>query len=160
MVVVALSTIIMGAVISLLVALMQRDQSIRLFAVQCQRQSELAEMLRADIRQAEDVSLPAETMLVVTAPDGGQTRYELAATGCRRIVTRPGEQRPGIVWFAIGPALSWVLEKGPPGQRPLLMVTLTYSNAESGKGSARFPMLVYAALGGDLLNSVSTSHAK
>jgi hypothetical protein len=149
-VVAALAAMVMGVVISLTVALKKRDQAIRAFGVQCTRQSELAELLRTDIRQASDVSLPAETMLVITGVDGRGSRYELTATGCRRTVTTPGEGQPGLDWFAVGPATSWTLEEGSPGQRPLFMVTLNYADSKSAKGSRQLPMLVYAALGADL----------
>jgi hypothetical protein len=150
MVVAALTTVVMGVVISFMIALRQRDQSIRSFAVQCERQSELAEVLRTDIRQAADVTLPAETLLVVTAAGGGETRYELTATGCRRTVARPGRQQPGIDWFAVGPATSWTIDEGPPGSRPLLVVILKYTDSKSHTGARQLPMLVYAALGADL----------
>jgi hypothetical protein len=150
LVVTALSTIVMGTVISLAVVMIQRDRAIRSFAVQRERQSELAEKIRTEIRLADDVSLPAETMLVVTAADGTQTRYELTRSGCRRTVTEPGEDKPGFDLFAVGPATSWTLEKGPPGRRPLLIVTLNRAAPNADLDARPAPLIVYAALGADL----------
>jgi hypothetical protein len=158
MVVVALATMVMSVVISLTVSLKKRDQAIRTFGVHCERQGDLAELLRTDIRHALDVSLPAETLLVVTAQGGQQTRYELTATGCRRAVAMPGQKQPGIDWFAVGPASSWTLDEGPRGERPLLVVTLNYADSDSPTGSRLLPMLVYAALGSDLPVEANSQH--
>jgi hypothetical protein len=157
LVVTALSTIVMGTVISLAVVMLQRDRAIRSFAVQRERQSELAEKLRTEIRQAIDVSLPAETMLVVTAVNGAQTRYELTRAGCRQTVTGPGRDNPGIDLFAVGPATSWTLEKGPPGRRPLFIVTLNRAAPNADPDARPAPLIVYAALGADLPDVVTST---
>jgi hypothetical protein len=150
MVVTAVSTVIMGAVIFLAIALKQRDHAVRKLAVESERQSELAETLRSDIRLASDVSLPAETLLVVTAPDGRQMRYELAASGCRRTVVEPGVTAPRVELFLVGAAALWELDNGPAGRRPLRIVTLRRPVATVDARASGMPLLVYAALGADL----------
>jgi hypothetical protein len=149
-VVVALSSIVMGIVISLTVALKQKDRAMRAFAVESERLSELSETLRTDVRRANDLSRPADTMLVMSSPNNSQIQYELTASGCRRTVTKPGEAPTHVDLFAIGPAASWTIEQGPRGRRPLYIVTL-HRLASAGDGESRVaPMLVYAALGADL----------
>ena len=150
MVVAALASVVMGVVVTVVVALMQQDRQVRLFAVQSERQSDLAETIRTDIRAASDVSLAAQTVLVIVAPDERQTRYELTAGGCRRIVAEPGVEKPRVDFYAIGSAVAWSLKQGPSGRRPLYIASLHRSATAVKIPSPEMPFLVYAALGADL----------
>jgi type II secretory pathway pseudopilin PulG len=147
-----LASVVMGVVISLVVVLMQKDRQVRLFTLQGDRQNQLAEELRTDIRGAGEVSLVAQTVLVVRTPDERETRYEITAGGCRRMVTAPGEKKPRVEFYAVGPAIAWSLEKGPAGRRPLYIATLQRASA-ANKSSPDTPLFVYAALGADLPTS-------
>jgi hypothetical protein len=144
----ALASVVMGVVISLVVVLMQKDRQVRLFAVQSDRHNQLAEALRTDIRRADELSLVAPTVLVVRVPDEREMRYEITAGGCRRIVAEPGQRKPRVDFYAVGPAAAWSLKKGPPGRRPLYIATLQRTSAT--KKLPETPFFVYAALGADL----------
>jgi hypothetical protein len=150
MVGVALSSIVMGVLISLTIALKQRDRAIHSFAVESDGRCKLAELLRADIRSAIDVSISDHTMLVVTRSDGGEVRYELTPAGCKRSVSEPTRGRPRIDLFTIGKAAAWKLEMGPHGRRPLFVVTLNRALQAIGDDSPTVSLLVYAALGADV----------
>jgi prepilin-type N-terminal cleavage/methylation domain-containing protein len=149
LVVVALSSIVMSVVVAVLVALIQKDRQVRLFGVHSERQGDLAEMIRTDIRAADDVSLAAQTVLLIEAPDKRQTRYELTAGGCKRILSEPGLEKPRIDFYAIGPAIAWSLRQGPAGRRPLYIASL-HRSTKNHKQSMAMPFFVYAALGADL----------
>src|SRR5687768_4234832 len=99
LVVVTLSSIVMGVIVVVFVALIQKDRQVQLFGVHNERQGDLAEMIRTDIRAADDVSLAAQTVLLIEAPDRRQTRYELTAGGCRRIVSEPGMEKPRVDFY-------------------------------------------------------------
>jgi hypothetical protein len=157
MVGVALSSIVMGVLISLAIALKQRDRAIRSFAVESERRCELAELLRTDIRRAARVSLPDAMALVVTRPDGGETRYELTRAGCKRTVADSGGGKPRFDLFTVGSVTSWSLEPGPRGRRPLFAVTLNRASQKADKDSRRVPLLVYAALGADLPSTAAVA---
>jgi len=156
-VVVALSSIVMGIVISLAIALQQSDRKLRWNGVHTERLTALAETLRTDIRAASDVSVSTEKTLVVASAGVGETRYELTAMGCRRIVAdvsaEAGSRRD---FFAIDGAHSWIVERGTPGRRPLILVRMHYAKDEDGSERAA-PLLVYAALGADLQAVVAPS---
>jgi prepilin-type N-terminal cleavage/methylation domain-containing protein len=149
LVVVALASIVMSVIVAMFVALIQKDRQVRLFGLHSERQGDLAETIRTDIRAAEDVSLVAQTVLLVEAPDERETRYELTAGGCKRIVSEPGMKNPSVDFYAIGPALGWSLQQGPSGQRPLYIASL-HRSTEMEKHATVVPFFVYAALGADL----------
>jgi hypothetical protein len=149
-VVVALSSVVMGVLISLTVALKQRDRTIHSFALESERQSELAELLRSDIRGAVDVSLLSDTVLVMTRPGGGGIRYEISPTNCQRVIADPRGAKPRFDSFAITGASNWSLEPGPVGRRPLLFVTLNRARPGNDKNAGRFPLLVTSVLGADV----------
>ena len=69
LVVVTLSSIVMSVIVAVLVALIQKDRQVRLFGVHNERQGDLAEMIRTDIRAADDVSLAAQTVLLIEAAE-------------------------------------------------------------------------------------------
>jgi hypothetical protein len=150
MVVVTLTSIMMGVVISLMIGLQRWDQSFRDRAVQSEQLARLAESVRTDIRSGADVSLPATRILQTTGQGRGATRYELEAEGCRRIVELPENQATRSEFFAVGPVTSWKLERGPIGRRPLIIVTLDRFAPDNDTAPRLAPLLIYAALGADL----------
>jgi prepilin-type N-terminal cleavage/methylation domain-containing protein len=149
LVVVALSSIVMSVIVAVFVALIQQDRQVRLFGIRSERQGDLAEMIRVDIRAADEVSLAAQTVILIEGPDKRQTRYELTAGGCRRIVSDPRLEKPRVDFYAIGPAIAWSLKQGPSGRRPLYITSLHRSTKSEQQLSA-MPFFVYAALGADL----------
>jgi hypothetical protein len=151
MVVVAVSSVILGMTAALLVSLKRADRNLRLAGVQNARMIELAERLRSDIRRGADISQPAENVLLVSTAAGEQRRYEVGREGCRRSVVLPDAPDARSDLFAIGPGNSWRIEEGPPGQRRLLIVTLNRPRPDDANtGLRRTPLLVFAALGADV----------
>ena len=93
LVVIALSSLVLGLVISLMISLRDFD---RLSSTKNTRNAQLlrlADTLRGDIRRGNDVSLSVEGPLVVMTASGEQLRYELGPDGCRRTVIKPGAAR-------------------------------------------------------------------
>ena len=146
----------MGIVISLAIALQQSDRKLRWNGIHAERLTALAETLRTDIRAASDVSVSTEKTLVVASAGVGETRYELTAKGCRRIADASAEAGSRRDFFAIEGAESWIVERGTPGRRPLILVRMHYAEDEDGSGGPA-PLLVYAALGADLQAVVAPS---
>jgi hypothetical protein len=149
LVVVALSSLVMGVVVSFAIALQQSDRNVRSFFVRIERLSELAEALRTDIRRAADASLASEKKLAITLASGGEIQYELGESGCQRVVTTDDKTPATREFFAVGACESWTLEHGTPGRRPLVMVTMRYAETDKEAKSGPAPLLVYAALGAD-----------
>ena len=147
MVVVALTSILFGVAISLLVGLRDWDRNMRRHSIQNEQLMRLGEVMRADIRQAAEVSLLSENAVVIRSSDEKQVRYELSPEGCRRIVTVSGATKPLTDLYAVGPATSWTLEPGAPGKRPLFAVTLHRTSPDNERRVA--PLLVHAAVGAD-----------
>jgi hypothetical protein len=147
---VTLSSIVLSVLISFTIALKQRDRTIRSFGVESERRRELAELLRTDIRDAVDVSLPSKTTLVVKRPGDSEIRYELTANGCNRTVVEPTGSKAQFDSYAVGAAISWSLEQGPAGRRPLFVVTMNRRPRSSATDAGSVPLLVYAALGADV----------
>jgi prepilin-type N-terminal cleavage/methylation domain-containing protein len=154
LVAVALSSLVMGVVISFAVALQRSDRNVRSFAVRGERRSELADALRTDIRRATEASLPSEKILAIKLALGGELQYELGDGGCRRVAPARGDSPTQREFFAVGPAETWTLEQAAPGRRPLVMVTMQYAPKDKDSESRPAPLLVYAALGADLAKHV------
>jgi hypothetical protein len=146
MVTVAVSTILMGVVASLLFGLRKWDRSLREHSVQNEQLIRLAETIRADMREAVDVTMPSEDVLIVDAGDAGLSRYELSRQGCRRILATPGEANARIDLFAVGPAKSWGFERRV-GRLPMIELTMNRETLEGENRAA--PLVVRAALGAD-----------
>ena len=147
MVVVTLSSILLGVVISLAVSLQQWDRRFRDHGVRSDQTARLAEAIRADVRRATDVSLPAKEILSVAAHDQQEIRYELRPEGCRRTVQHAGGPPERSELFTIGPAESWQLERGTPGRHSAVVVSIERPIAVEAK-SGSTPFYVYAAVGG------------
>lgn len=157
MVAVALLTIVMGVVVSLLISLRQRDRRLRDSNKRAEQTLRLAEAMRSDIRRATDVSRPTRNILIIDFGGETQARYELAADGCRRSVEIEDQSVTSRDLYSIGPAVAWSLENGPPGRRPMIIVTLDNTDGAYDRQSPAVPLVVYAALGADLPNGKSES---
>jgi prepilin-type N-terminal cleavage/methylation domain-containing protein len=150
LVAVAISSLLMGVVVSLMLGLKQWDRVSRATSVRNEQLLRLAGTLRTDIRGGSDVLLSVEGPLVVMTASGEQLRYELGADGCRRTVIAPGGAGPRTDLFAIGKASNWIVERKAPGRRPLVAVTLESPAAKDGTAERRLlPFLVCAAVGAD-----------
>jgi type II secretory pathway pseudopilin PulG len=147
MVSVAVTSILAGVVLSLLVGLRDWDRSMRRRSVYNEQLARLGETLRTDIRRASEIALPMARAIVIRSTNEQEIRYELSADGCRRMVTIPGDPTPRTDVFAVGPTTSWTLEPGPSGRRPLFAVTL-HRARPNDKGPVA-PLVVYATTGTD-----------
>ena len=94
LVVVALSSLLMGVVVSLMLGLKQWDRLSRTNSTRNEQLLRLASTLRSDIRGGTDVLVSVEGPLVVMTASGEQLRYELGSEGCRRTVVAPGTADP------------------------------------------------------------------
>jgi hypothetical protein len=150
LVVVVLSSLVMGVVISFMVALQRSDRNMRSFPVRIERLSDLAEALRSDLRQAEAASLQSTMKLAINLGSGREINYELADRGCLRVVTAEGDSPQVREFFAVGSAEKWQLERNAGGRRPLAMVTMNFAERDNESESRPAPLVVYAALGADL----------
>jgi prepilin-type N-terminal cleavage/methylation domain-containing protein len=153
LVVVALSSLVLGVVISLLVGLRQWDRRFLGRAVECDRLIELADALRADIRRATEFGVPSERQLTITTSTGAETRYELGPRGCTRTAETADAVGRRTELYAVGRAAAWHVERDATGRRPLVKVTLDRIGSET-ETPRRVPLLVYGALGADLFAEV------
>ncbi len=150
LVVIALSSLVMGVVVSLMLELRQWDRLCRTRNTRNEQLLRLSSTLRSDIRRGNDVLLSVEGPLVVMTASGEQLRYELGPEGCRRTVIARHDDLPRADLFAIGQASKWNVERRPTGRRPLLTVTIG-ADAKPNDPAAPplLPFLVYASLGAD-----------
>ena len=159
LVVIALSSLVLGLVISLMISLRDFD---RLSSTKNTRNAQLlrlADTLRGDIRRGNDVSLSVEGPLVVMTASGEQLRYELGPDGCRRTVIKPGVARSSTDRFAIGEATKWNVERKAMGRKPLVAVTLEQQVHKNDPTAPKLlPFLVYAALGADAMQSAASTN--
>lgn len=155
MVVVVLSSLVMGVMISFAVALQRSDRNVTAFTIRGERLNELGAALRSDLRQAAEASLPAPKTLAIKLAGGREIQYELVDGGCRRIGAA-ADPFPEWEFFDIGAAESWTLERGATGRRPLIMATMHFAKEDKDRESQPAPLLVYAALGADLPNVIAS----
>jgi type II secretory pathway component PulJ len=104
LVVVVLSSLVMGVVISFAVALMRSDRNVKAFAVRNERLSDLAAALRSDLRQAAEASLPSAKTLAIELSGGREIQYVLIDGGCRRVLAVAGPTPPQRELLAVGGA--------------------------------------------------------
>jgi hypothetical protein len=149
LVVVVLSSLVMGVVISFTVALQRSDRNVKSFAVRIERLSELAAALRSDLRQAEDASLESAKKLAIKLGSGREIQYELADRGCLRMLSAEADSPAAREYFAVGSAERLQLERNAGGRGPLTMVTVHFVEKDKESESRSAPLLVYAALGAD-----------
>jgi prepilin-type N-terminal cleavage/methylation domain-containing protein len=159
LVVVALSSLLMGVVVSLMLGLRQWDRLSQTNNTRNEQLLRLATALRSDIRAGADVLVSVEGPLVVMTAAGEQLRYELISEGCRRTVIAPGTTEPRVDLFAIGKAAKWNVERKVAGKRPLVAVMLE-QDVHRNDPAARplLPFLVYAALGADTFERAAATN--
>jgi hypothetical protein len=154
MVAVALSSILLGVVISVTVSLQRWDSRFRSDRVRSDNLSELAEVLRSDIRGASAASVTEKDRIVLTFPDRREIRYELLPDGCLRNVTQSGNATDGKTSFMMGKDGSWQVERVESGRWPVIVVSLEGPAADDR--SIHLPVLyVYASVGADAPNTRS-----
>jgi prepilin-type N-terminal cleavage/methylation domain-containing protein len=158
MVAVALSSILLGMVISLAVSLQQWDRRLRGNGVRSDNVAQLGEILRSDIRHATEVTMPEQEVIIVTSPDQAKVKYELKPDGCRRTMTPAGSAAESHELFAIGSGTSWQVERDTSGRRPAIAVTLSKS-PEDDQARNGSNMYVYAALGADNPNGAKAGNS-
>jgi prepilin-type N-terminal cleavage/methylation domain-containing protein len=150
LVVIALSSLVLGVVVSLMIELRQWDRLCRTTSTRNEQLLRLASTLRSDIRRGSDVLLSVEGPLVVMTASGEQLRYELGPEGCRRTVLARDAAAPRDDLFAIGKASKWNVERRPEGRRPLLAITIRVEPKRNDPTAPPLmPFLVYASLGAD-----------
>jgi hypothetical protein len=157
---VAVSSLLMGTVVSLAIALKRADRNVRLANIHSARLIELAEMLRLDIRQGTGITLSENKALVISSAGGGESRYELGPQGCERSLGVPGDKKMGRDLFAIGPADSWSIDERAPGRHPLYIVTLNRPKLDEDAKPRQMPLVIYAALGADLPAEATVASAE
>lgn len=159
LVVVALSSLLLGIVVSLMFGLREWDQLSRVNNTRNEQLLRLAGVLREDIRNGNKVLVSLEGPLVVLTASGAQSRYELRPEGCLRTVSKPGQQERPADLFSIGAAGRWIVGQKSAGHRPLVEVTLEAGERTRPSEKQRLlPFLVCAALGGN--NPAPTSSAE
>jgi type II secretory pathway pseudopilin PulG len=150
MVVAVVSSLVLGIVVSLLVALQHHDQSIRRHSLRNDQVSRLAEAVRADIRRGTTVAAPSAGELVVAGANDDDIHYKIVAEGCQRTAIANDSATPSRELFSVGPASAWQIVPGPAGRRSLYIVSLVRENDIAGESSKPL-VVVQAALGADAL---------
>jgi prepilin-type N-terminal cleavage/methylation domain-containing protein len=153
MVVVAISSVLLGVAISLVVGLQHWDRRFRDHALTGEHLARLSEAIRTDIRNASNVTLSVDTTLVVATHDR-EIRYELRPEGCLRVVKQLVGATERSELFTFGSAPSWELKRGTPGRRPIIIVSLQRPGAKETDSIVTL-LMVYAAMGADLPRTAS-----
>jgi len=148
MVVVTVMSLIVGVALSLLVSLRNWDRTARDRNARNDQLIRLAEMLRTDIREAREVSMPSERTLLIEQPDNQRIEYELGDSGSCRRTKRQGESAEPIVdSFTVGPASAWALDRNDAGAQPSLAILIARPSQTERLPA---PLLVRATLAADL----------
>ena len=159
LVVIALSSLVLGVVVSLMIELRQWDRLCRASSTRNEQLLRLASTLRSDIRHGSDVLLSVEGPLVVMTASGEQLRYEFGPGGCRRTVLARDDAAPRDDLFAIGQASKWNVERRTTGRRPLLAVTIGVEPTRHQPTAPQLmPFLVCASLGADASAAVAANN--
>jgi prepilin-type N-terminal cleavage/methylation domain-containing protein len=150
LVVIALSSLVFGIVISLMLSLQKFDRQSAVNSTYSEQLLRLADTLRSDIRAASDVNVSDEGALVIVTSSGEGFRYELGADDCRRTAIAPGATESQADVFAIGEPAEWRFEKLASGRVPLVSVKLERRSRKSNpEAPLLLPFLVQAAVGAD-----------
>jgi prepilin-type N-terminal cleavage/methylation domain-containing protein len=157
MMVAALLSMLLAFVASYLVGMHRYDAKFRKGELNSMQLNRLADSVRTDIRLSSAVSLADDQVLLVAMLDGHEIRYELVAEGCRRSAGNPNDAATRFDLFRVPLASAWMLEVGPPGRRPLQVVSLRSKERVPGQPS-RVLLLVHAALGADLIQQPSEAN--
>lgn len=152
LIVATLTSILCGIAMSLLVGLRDWDRGMREHSQQSEQLIRLGEIMRADIRQASDVSQLSPGVLNIRNSTGQQVRYELAPEGCSRAVSGPEKTNSSSDLYAVGPASSWKLTPGPDGNRPMYTIMLDRGHPNDQRRIP--PLLVHAIVGVDAVPQV------
>ena len=127
---VAISSILLGIAVTMLVRLQAWDARFRDDAITTQQVAQLAELIRRDIRAATNVALASPRVLTVNVHDERDIHYELTPLGCLRIVEHPVGKEEQRELFRVGPDLIWRVESSQSGVRPNVTVTLEQPSDE------------------------------
>jgi type II secretory pathway pseudopilin PulG len=150
MVVITLSSMLVGIVVTLAVSLIESDRRLRNAGVTSNQLAELATMLRSDIRRATGVATEDdEKWLSAVLADGRRAVYTCNSEGCQRQLLDAEDAVTRTDRFRVETTTHWSIERMPPGRRPLIAVTLHRASAKDPTATPP-PLLVYAALGADV----------
>lgn len=155
LVAVAVSSVLMGVAISLLLGLKKWDRNLREQSLRNEQTIRLINSIRSDIRRAADVTQPSDQTLDIRLMDEAHVRYELTPEGCRRIAIVSGESGTRAELFAVRNARSWNVERRTDGRRP--MIALTLNRAGQSADHVPAPIVVQVILGAETPPSLVTS---
>jgi prepilin-type N-terminal cleavage/methylation domain-containing protein len=150
MVVATLTSILLGVMTSLAISLQQWDRRFRTTGLRFENQARLAEVLRSDVRNADNVSVPEKGAFILTSHDHYQKRYKLRPDGCERVVANAKNATESHEEFTIGMNGSWQVETDSSGRQPAVVVSFDESPTTGSKGIWSPNMYVYATLGADV----------
>jgi prepilin-type N-terminal cleavage/methylation domain-containing protein len=146
---VAVSALLLGIAVSLMVRLQRWDLRFRDDATTNSQVALLGETIRGDIRAATDVALASEHALIITGPNQRQMRYELTSPGCQRIVEQPVGKEERRELYRLQPELVWTLDSTAGSTGPNILVTLEQRSSDpTGKNMVR--LVASANRGADL----------
>jgi hypothetical protein len=152
MVVTAVTTILCGVAISLLISLRDWDQRMRRESRQNDQSMRLSQTLRSDIRRATAVATSSPELIDVRLLDDTNVRYELTQGGCRRTESKAGETISRLDWFDVGEATAWTVTPAGSGRRPAFTITLQRSETPTATHPPE--LLVRATQGADTAPSL------
>ena len=159
-VVIGLSSVVLGLIVSYIIAVKSWDRAMRDRSRQSAQLLTLAEVLRTDIRGGRDVRVSSEETLVVTSLDGDQSQYVLGDEGCVRTVVDHNGASGTREQYAVGRGEAWKIARDETGHRPLVAISLeTKAEERKEKDQRPSPLLVYAALGAERATVVEPLHA-
>ena len=131
---IAVSAFLLGIAVTMLVRLQRWDARFRDEAITTQQVTELAELIRKDVRSATNVALKSPQVLIVDMQDERHVHYELTPEGCLRIVEHPIGMEEQRDLFRVGAELIWDVDTSQTGVRPNVTVALERRSNEPTVG--------------------------
>jgi prepilin-type N-terminal cleavage/methylation domain-containing protein len=146
---VAISTLLLGIAVTLLVRLQGWDARFRDDSVATRQVAQLAELIRGDVRSATNVAVESPKLLTVSLQGDRDVRYELLPSGCLRIVEHPVGKEEQRELFRVGRELTWNVESSQTGIYPNDVITLELA-VDEGTRVAKVLFVVSSNRGADL----------
>lgn len=150
MVAVAVTSVLLGVVVTLFAGLQQWDRRFRDMNLHRDQRAQLLEIIRTDIRNAKDVAVSNPQVLEVSYSNSGMIRYELTPNGCLRTKFTDGKTPSSRGLFSIGGNRVWRLDRDTTGVQPLIVVAIQVSSSSESTGEASKAMgEAHAVIGAD-----------
>lgn len=131
LVVIALTAVLLGSAVSMIVSLMAYRSGSNQRVLEISEQNRLTDVLRRDLRQAKSVSIDSESVLSIIDEQNEPVRYSLTGAACRRDCTQAEGTQRRFEQYQIGDYSAWEIVELSDGNESLLEVDIKPGSKES-----------------------------